>query len=339
MEHTGEGPCPQEEAMNAPSSGAYPFDSHSEGAAAGAGGGWWGFLDKTLENVMRQSETLLTICKEDLQEFTKTLKEDTHGLVKRQLPLESSQLSQQFSEFSSTLSTFLSFSEEEEEEEDQDKDKEGESERGAEVNQDKTQEEGEEGYRLVANSHTFLEEPVEKEEFKAWCQQFSLSKKAVDVRLLLSARADLRKLYQEAVPRKVSHSAFWQRYYYHIQHSRTRHSSDIKEPAATKRNLVIKACSPGFAAQSEAASFRRMDDCQQFAVSTQRCIDDAAVEAVMPRPAHLAFSPSSQNRLQHSTTENHQVPRQGYAEDHLLAEDDWVHGYFCLLAYNSVACY
>ncbi|KAL6051588.1 BSD domain-containing protein 1, variant 2 [Balamuthia mandrillaris] len=337
MEHTGEGPCPQEEAMDAPSSAAYPFDSHSEGAAAG-GGGWWGFLDKTFENVKRQSETLVVAVVEDLQEFTKTLKEDTHDLVKRQLPLEGSQLSQQFSEFSSTLSTFLSFSEEEEEE-DQDNDKEeGEGERGAEVNQDKTQEEGEEEYRLVSNSHTFLEEPVEKEEFKAWCQQFSLSKKAVDVRLLLSARADLRKLYQEAVPRKVSHSAFWQRYYYHVQHSRTGHSSDMKEPAATKSNLVIKACSPGFAAQNEAAFFRRMDDCQQFAVSTQRCIDDAAVEAAMPRPAHLAFSPSSQNLLQHSTTENHEVPRQGYAEDHLLAEDDWVHGYFCLLANNSVDC-
>lgn len=64
---------------------------------------------------------------------------------------------------------------------------------------------------------TYCNEPTgSKEEFEKWKATFDLEAKKGDISELLVSNVEVRALYTQMVPSTVSHSDFWQRYFYKL---------------------------------------------------------------------------------------------------------------------------
>ncbi|RVE67662.1 hypothetical protein OJAV_G00105050 [Oryzias javanicus] len=72
-------------------------------------------------------------------------------------------------------------------------------------------------YSLQADPATYCNEPDGPlEQFDSWLSTFSLDEKKGDISELLVNSPSIRALYTKMVPAAVSHSEFWQRYFYKV---------------------------------------------------------------------------------------------------------------------------
>ncbi|XP_071432728.1 BSD domain-containing protein 1 [Pithys albifrons albifrons] len=72
-------------------------------------------------------------------------------------------------------------------------------------------------YSLQSDPATYCNEPDGPAELlEAWLAQFSLEEKKGEVAELLATSPSIRALYTKMVPVAVSHSEFWQRYFYKV---------------------------------------------------------------------------------------------------------------------------
>ncbi|OXB77799.1 UNVERIFIED_CONTAM: hypothetical protein H355_000554 [Colinus virginianus] len=72
-------------------------------------------------------------------------------------------------------------------------------------------------YSLQSDPATYCNEPDGPAEFlEAWLSQFSLEEKKGEIAELLATSPSIRALYTKMVPAAVSHSEFWQRYFYKV---------------------------------------------------------------------------------------------------------------------------
>ncbi|XP_075577997.1 BSD domain-containing protein 1 isoform X3 [Pelecanus crispus] len=72
-------------------------------------------------------------------------------------------------------------------------------------------------YSLQSDPATYCNEPDGPAELlEAWLSQFNLEEKKGEIAELLAASPSIRALYTKMVPAAVSHSEFWQRYFYKV---------------------------------------------------------------------------------------------------------------------------
>ncbi|XP_043997894.1 BSD domain-containing protein 1 isoform X1 [Gambusia affinis] len=72
-------------------------------------------------------------------------------------------------------------------------------------------------YSLQADPATYCNEPDgPPEQFECWLSSFSLDEKKGEISELLVNSPSIRALYTKMVPAAVSHSEFWQRYFYKV---------------------------------------------------------------------------------------------------------------------------
>uniref|UniRef100_A0A8C9WNW1 BSD domain containing 1 n=1 Tax=Scleropages formosus TaxID=113540 RepID=A0A8C9WNW1_SCLFO len=72
-------------------------------------------------------------------------------------------------------------------------------------------------YSLQADPATYCNEPDgPPEQFDTWLSGFSLEEKKGEISELLVSSPSIRALYTKMVPAAVSHSEFWQRYFYKV---------------------------------------------------------------------------------------------------------------------------
>ncbi|XP_039367366.1 BSD domain-containing protein 1 isoform X5 [Mauremys reevesii] len=74
-------------------------------------------------------------------------------------------------------------------------------------------------YTLQSDPATYCNEPDGPTElFESWLSQFHLEEKKGEISELLVTSPSIRALYTKMVPVAVSHSEFWQRYFYKVHH-------------------------------------------------------------------------------------------------------------------------
>ncbi|XP_015263558.1 PREDICTED: BSD domain-containing protein 1 isoform X3 [Gekko japonicus] len=72
-------------------------------------------------------------------------------------------------------------------------------------------------YSLQSDPATYCNEPDGPSElFEAWLSHFDLEEKKKEISELLGSSPSIRSLYTKMVPVAVSHSEFWQRYFYKV---------------------------------------------------------------------------------------------------------------------------
>ncbi|XP_054855452.1 BSD domain-containing protein 1 isoform X1 [Eublepharis macularius] len=72
-------------------------------------------------------------------------------------------------------------------------------------------------YSLQSDPATYCNEPDGPSElFEAWLSHFNLEEKKKEISELLGSSPSIRSLYTKMVPVAVSHSEFWQRYFYKV---------------------------------------------------------------------------------------------------------------------------
>jgi len=171
---------------------------------------WWGWSDGLLQTVKKQSENIIAIYKEDLSEFTRTIKEDTLNVVKDVVQVSGSSStttaantskSGRSKQTSSGFSNFFNFMEN--------------------LNDDDeeilTRSRIEKAVKkLQKNPETFAKEPEDEADFIKWKADFNLETKTADISQLLSTNPKLRAVHNELLP-KLTYSVFWERYYYRLQ--------------------------------------------------------------------------------------------------------------------------
>lgn len=63
---------------------------------------------------------------------------------------------------------------------------------------------------------TYCHSPVSSEKFAEWLKTFDMENQKGDISELLVSNAEIRALYTNLVPTMVSHTEFWQRYFYKV---------------------------------------------------------------------------------------------------------------------------
>lgn len=147
----------------------------------------WGLLD----SVKKHSQTIINIYKEDLQEFTATLKDDTTELIKN--------LGKNATEEGQTPV--------------QDLKADGSSAEDENVVLSRREK------RLRAlqtQTKNYTDDPSDEEDFKKWCDGFDLSARTEEISQLLASNDTLRALHADLLP-SVGYPMFWQRYYYRVE--------------------------------------------------------------------------------------------------------------------------
>jgi hypothetical protein len=193
--------------------------SSQGGDQQGAGSSsWWGWGDTILQTVKKQSETIISIYKEDLSEFTRTIKEDTMSVVKEVVKQEEGAAGSSTSASgekkrpnaggsaaatsSSGLSNFFNFMDSLNDEEEEEVLAKSRREKGVK--------------KLQKDINTYTQPPADEEDFKEWKAGFNLEARTVEISQLLSANNKLRAIHNELLP-KLTYSVFWERYYYRLE--------------------------------------------------------------------------------------------------------------------------
>lgn len=173
-------------------------------------------------NAARQSETIISIYKEDLSEFTRTIKEDTISVVKEVVKQEEGAVGSStsassekkrpnaggttgragISTSSSGLSNFFNFMDSLKDEEEEEVLAKSRREKGVK--------------KLQKDINTYTQPPADEEDFKEWKAGFNLEARTVEISQLLSANNKLRAIHNELLP-KLTYSVFWERYYYRLE--------------------------------------------------------------------------------------------------------------------------
>lgn len=72
-------------------------------------------------------------------------------------------------------------------------------------------------YSLALDESVFTKDPEDVEAYEKWLSHFDFEKKSDEIAELLSANPHLQLQYSQLVPEKVTHLAFWHRFYYRVQ--------------------------------------------------------------------------------------------------------------------------
>jgi len=189
--------------------------NNTEPQPAPSGNNWWSFttslIDKTLDKVKQQSESLISIYKEDLQEFSQTIQNDTKEVIKK-LPQEQEKLG---------LTNLFGF---------------GSKQEGKHppviADRQKT--------RLLAlqsELSTYCTDPADLEEFQAWKNNFQISAHTEEISTLLSSNEKIREIHTKVVPVAVTYKDFWERYFFKLH--------KLNQEEERRAALVKKASSTG----------------------------------------------------------------------------------------------
>jgi len=159
-----------------------------EESSTSATSSWWGFLDK----VKQQTEAIVNVYKEDIKEFSNTIKNDTKEVIKD--PEITSKIG---------LTGLFGFSQN-----NTNPEKEKQS-----VIVDRHQARV---LALESELSTYCTEPSDKEDFMSWKKEFNIQSKTDEISRILSDKEKVREAHSRLVPVAVSYSDFWERYYYKI---------------------------------------------------------------------------------------------------------------------------
>ncbi|KAM3829696.1 BSD domain-containing protein 1 isoform 2-T3 [Vipera latastei] len=193
--------------------------------AEGEDGGWWrSWLQQSLQTVREKSTEALEFMKRDLTEFTQVVQHDTActiaataSVVKEKLATESS--SGTTEKVRKGLSNFLgvisdTFAPSPDKTIDCDVITLMGTPSGTTELYDSTKARL---YSLQSDPATYCNEADGPPElFEAWLLHFSLEEKKGQISELLGNSPSIRSLYSKMVPVAVSHSEFWQRYFYKV---------------------------------------------------------------------------------------------------------------------------
>lgn len=163
-------------------------------------GSWWGF-SSVLDKVKRTSENIISIYKEDLTEFSRTIQNDTKEVIKKTTEEESLET------ITSSITGFFGFSQNKTE----NKETATTGKRGVIVDRHQAR-----ILQLQTELSTYCTEPTDQEDFVAWKQQFKVSNITDDISRLLASNDKIREIHTKLVPVAVSYTDFWERYFYKL---------------------------------------------------------------------------------------------------------------------------
>ncbi|XP_074832244.1 BSD domain-containing protein 1 isoform X2 [Carettochelys insculpta] len=105
-------------------------------------------------------------------------------------------------------------------------------------------------YTLQSDPATYCNEPDGPAElFETWLSQFNLEEKKGQISELLVTSPSIRALYTKMVPVAVSHSEFWQRYFYKVHHLE---QEEVRREALKQRAEQSVHCEePGWEEEEE----------------------------------------------------------------------------------------
>jgi len=91
------------------------------------------------------------------------------------------------------------------------------------------------------NAATYLEDPEDKEEYIKWQQLFDVSTKIEQISTMLAANEKLRNHHSKLVPKQVTYSDFWKRYFFRLEQldqKEMRKAAVINRAAANEEPLT-----------------------------------------------------------------------------------------------------
>jgi len=160
---------------------------------------WWGFSG-VLDKVKRTSENIISIYKEDLTEFSRTIQSDTKEVIKKTTEEESLET------ITSSITGFFGFSQSKNE----NKETTTPAKRGVIVDRHQAR-----ILQLQTELSTYCTEPTDQEEFVAWKQHFKVSNITDDISRL-GSNDKIREIHTKLVPVAVSYTDYWERYFYKL---------------------------------------------------------------------------------------------------------------------------
>ncbi|KAG8142977.1 putative BSD domain-containing protein, partial [Naja naja] len=156
-------------------------------------------------------------------------------------------------------------------------------------------------YSLQSDPATYCNEPDGPPElFEAWLLHFSLEEKKGEISGLLGNSPSIRSLYSKMVPVAVSHSEFWQRYFYKVHQLE---QEELRRDALKQRaEQSVHSEDPGWEEEEEAAiqaesSQPALPACPTLAAEAVPTLE-ASVEMwapLSPTPAEATPSESSES--------------------------------------------
>eukprot|EP01116_Phalansterium_solitarium_P019035 TRINITY_DN5206_c1_g1_i1.p1 TRINITY_DN5206_c1_g1~~TRINITY_DN5206_c1_g1_i1.p1 ORF type:complete len:336 (+),score=95.30 TRINITY_DN5206_c1_g1_i1:85-1092(+) len=167
----------------------------SKNQTSGSGGSWWGGF---VNMVKTQAETVVNVYKEDLQEFTKTIKDDTKDVIQKTAASEENIASQ----ITTGISGLLGLQQG----------------KGSKGSKDATVIAADRHHSrllgLQSELSTFCTDPTDAEEYAEWQKTFAINEKTDEISRLLTSNEKTREIHTKVVPLAVTYNDFWTRYYF-----------------------------------------------------------------------------------------------------------------------------
>ncbi|XP_058051807.1 BSD domain-containing protein 1 isoform X2 [Ahaetulla prasina] len=257
--------------------------------AEGEDGGWWrSWLQQSLQTVRDKSTEALEFMKRDLTEFTQVVQHDTActiaataSVVKEKLATESS--SGATEKVRKGLSNFLgvisdTFAPSPDKTIDCDVITLMATPSGTTELYDSAKARL---YSLQSDPATYCNEPDGPPElFEAWLLHFSLEEKKGEISELLGNSPSIRSLYSKMVPVAVSHSEFWQRYFYKVHQLE---QEELRREALKQRaDQSVHSEDPGWEEEEEEEFLG------SFSSSSQAVIQAESSQPALPASPVLA---------------------------------------------------
>ncbi|XP_058051805.1 BSD domain-containing protein 1 isoform X1 [Ahaetulla prasina] len=252
-------------------------------------GGWWrSWLQQSLQTVRDKSTEALEFMKRDLTEFTQVVQHDTActiaataSVVKEKLATESS--SGATEKVRKGLSNFLgvisdTFAPSPDKTIDCDVITLMATPSGTTELYDSAKARL---YSLQSDPATYCNEPDGPPElFEAWLLHFSLEEKKGEISELLGNSPSIRSLYSKMVPVAVSHSEFWQRYFYKVHQLE---QEELRREALKQRaDQSVHSEDPGWEEEEEEEFLG------SFSSSSQAVIQAESSQPALPASPVLA---------------------------------------------------
>nr|XP_056702861.1 BSD domain-containing protein 1 isoform X1 [Euleptes europaea] len=165
-------------------------------------------------------------------------------------------------------------------------------------------------YSLQSDPATYCNEPDGPSElFEAWLSHFNLEEKKKEVSELLGSSPSIRSLYTKMVPVAVSHSEFWQRYFYKVHQleqeevrrealkQRAEQSVHFEEPGWEEEEEEFLGSSPAPQSHVSLQSLQEMKPSSPISAEFVTSTLEASVEswAMLSTPAEVTPSESSES--------------------------------------------
>ncbi|XP_046353550.2 BSD domain-containing protein 1-like isoform X1 [Haliotis rufescens] len=210
----------------------------ADSSGASDGGSWWGGW---LQAAKEKTNSAMDFVKKDLAEFTSTMQHDTTAAVKvtsttiqDTLKAENTEaakdkMKQSITGFFEGVSSALKIPAEDKEETVKPRDR---GTAGMLYDRSKVR-----LHAVQVDPGTYLNEPSgPPKEFQQWLEKFNLEEQKGAISELLVVKVEVRALYTKLVPSELSHSEFWQRYFYKV--------FQLQQDEARKQALMKRAETP-----------------------------------------------------------------------------------------------